>query len=126
VPDHRSELVLREKTLELSGEEDSWSPPSRSKGGIRQAIDHANALEGLTRSLRCSLEHAPALRADSPKASEHVLELSGRSNPIQSCVDQSREQQQMKSFVDGRQQRLESNHAQPEEVIPIRSERTNS
>ena len=101
---HRGELVFREQILELGGKKDSRPPPSGSEGGIRQTVDDADALDGLTRSLRRSIERAPTAWAAYPKTSEDTFQLSARSNSIQSRVNQSREEQQVKSFMDGRQQ----------------------
>jgi len=91
MPDHCGELIFREKVLELSRQEDSWSPPTGGEGGIGQRIDNANALNRLTRSLCCSLEHCSNLRPRAPKAAEHVSKLSRRSKPVHPCVHQSHE-----------------------------------
>ena len=88
---HCGELFFREKALELSRQEDLWSPPASSERRIRQLIDHVDALDGLTRLFCCPFEHASRLRVGSPKASEHVSELSRCSKPVQCSVDQSHE-----------------------------------
>jgi len=120
---HGRELILREQTLELSGEKDSWSQPSCCERGIGQSVDNANARQRLAGSLRCSFEGAPIAWAARPKTSEHTFQLSARSNSIQSRVDQTREQQEMKAVMDGRQQRLERDHAQTQQVVAIRNDR---
>jgi len=93
VQDYGGELVFGKQTLELSGEKDSWSPPSGSEGGIWQPVDDAYALDGLASSFHCSLEGAPTVWATCLESSEYAFQLSARSNPIQSGVDQPHEQQ---------------------------------
>jgi len=119
---HCADFVFREETLELSRQEDPWPPPAGRERRIRQLIDDIDGLDGLTRSFRCPLKYASLLRVGSPKASEYMPELPRRSKPIPRSVDQPHEQQPMKSFMDRQEQQLESDHAQTEQMIPIRSE----